>query len=57
MADIGDIRPLLPTYPKRPLDRVEKNREQNEREKHQPPTRKSTDDEDDDGTPHVDEFA
>ena len=57
MADIGDIRPLLPTYPKRPTDRVEKDREQNEKNRHQPPSREKIDSEDDDGKPHVDEFA
>jgi len=55
MAGIGDIKPLLPTYPKRPADRVEKQRDKNEREA---PTHQSEhDDEENDGKPHVDEFA
>jgi len=56
MAGIGDIKPLLPTYPKRPLDRVEKQRDKNEREE-APKRQPEDDDEKDDGKPHVDEFA
>lgn len=54
MAEIGDIRPLLPVYPKRPADRIEKKHDQKEREAEQHNPKK---DEDDDGKPHVDEFA
>ena len=54
MAEIGDIRPLLPVHPKRPTDRIEKKHDQKEREAEQHDPKK---DEDDDGKPHVDEFA
>ena len=56
MADIGNIQPLQPTYPKRRTDRVEKDLEQNEQNRGQPRPHKDID-EDDDGKPHVDEFA
>lgn len=54
MAGIGDIQPPQPVYPKRPMDRPEKERDQNEREKNPPRPRQDVDD---DGKPHVDEFA
>jgi len=54
MVGIRDIRPLHPTFPKRPNDKVEKHRDQQQREK-DPSLNEDKDD--DDGQPHVDEFA
>ncbi len=54
MAGIRDIQPLHPTFPKRPNDKVDKHRDLKEREKKQPTAEEK---EDDDGQPHVDEFA
>ncbi|MCK4742469.1 MAG: hypothetical protein KAT25_01480 [Sulfuriflexus sp.] len=54
MAEIGDIRPLLPVYPKRPTDRTEKKRDHDERDTERHRQKKE---DDDDGKPHVDEFA
>ena len=55
MAEIGDIRPLHPVFPKRPTDRIEKKHDQKERESEKERSKK--DDDNDDGQPHVDEFA
>lgn len=53
MAEVGDIRPLPPVYPKRPTDRIEKKHDHKERDTEQHRPKKD----DDDGKPHVDEFA
>ncbi len=54
MVGIRDIRPLHPTFPKRPSDKIDKHRDEQQREKDP----SALDEEkDDDGQPHVDEFA
>ena len=56
MAEIGDIRPLQPTWHKRPGDKVDKNKREEEADNQQRDQRKDSN-EDDDGKPHVDEYA
>jgi len=55
MVEINDLKPLIPIYPKRPLDRVEKNRGKEDNNTGQGSSKKNKD-EDEDGS-RVDEFA
>jgi len=55
MVEINDLKPLIPIYPKRPLDRVEKDRDAQEKGTGQGSSKKQKDD-DEDGS-RIDEFA
>ncbi|NOZ11290.1 MAG: hypothetical protein GXP09_09670 [Gammaproteobacteria bacterium] len=55
MAEINDIKPLHPIWPSRPPeDGARKKRRQQDKAKPKPP---STDDKDENGKPHIDEYV
>jgi hypothetical protein len=54
MAEIGDVNPLGPTWPTKP---VKDQRPRPERRPGQNKKRKEKPTQDDDGKPHVDEYA
>lgn len=56
MADVGDIRPAQPVWPKRPSDRIDRGKDQQENNKDQH-GRREKNDKQDDGKPHIDEYA
>ena len=53
MAEIGDIKPLQPTWPIKPRDQAGERRQPSPQPK-QPPPQKRDDDEDDQ---HIDDYA
>jgi hypothetical protein len=57
MADVGDVRPLSPIWPTRPVDKVNDSTEREKRRApREEPSDTPSDDQQSDGT-HVDEYA
>lgn len=56
MADVGDIKPMIPVWPKRPNEKVGSLQRSNDSKKRKDPE-KNKGKKDDDGKEHIDEFA